>query len=243
VLLQHFLLGLSKESALQFDIAAGGSFNHKTITEGEALIDHILENTPPLEPLRLEPESSHEEVSSAESEPIAPIQRPSPEPKTLKEGFQPLEFPFFEDEFHEDFGNTSKYSYKKRPPIPVTPIDPLDKEFLKESIRELTSILSSEWVEEAELSSEKIQICTPYLTIRRNFCDDLVDVLYNPTVGANVMSASFVSAYFGNEPLAPTNKSLRVAPRSSLKGRGILHSATICHGDVSMALDFHIFDI
>jgi len=57
------------------------------------------------------------------------------------------------------------------------------------------------------------------------------------------MSASFVSAYFGNEPLAPTNKSLRVAPRSGLKGRGILHSATIHHGDVIMALDFHIFDI
>ena len=71
----------------------------------------------------------------------------------------------------------------------------------------------------------------------------MVDVLYNPTVGANIMSASFASAYFGNEPLAPTNKSLRVAPRSSMKGRGILHSAKLHHGDVVMALDFHIFDI
>ena len=70
-----------------------------------------------------------------------------------------------------------------------------------------------------------------------------MDVLYNPTVGANIMSASFVSAYFSNEHLAPTNKSLRVIPRSSLKGRGILHSAKLHHGDVVMALDFHIFDI
>ena len=120
------------------------------------MLDHILDNTPPLEPLLVEPESSHEEVSSVESEPLPPIQRPSPEPETPKEGFQPSDFPFFEDELLEDFGNTSNYSCQKKPPVPITPLDPLDKEFLRESIRELTSILSSEWVEEAELSSEEI---------------------------------------------------------------------------------------
>jgi hypothetical protein len=149
-------LCLSKESALQLDIAVRGSFNYKTIAEGEALLNWIMENTPSLEPLCVEPESSHEEVSTAKVEPITPIKRPSPKPETLEEGFQPLEFPFFEDEFHEDFGNTSKYSYKKRPPIPVTPLDPIDKEFLRESIKELTAILSSEWVDEVENSSEEI---------------------------------------------------------------------------------------
>ena len=118
------------------------------------LLDRILENTPPLELLWVEPKSSHEEVSLAKAEPIIPIQRPSPESETLEEGFQPSEFPFFEDEFHEDFENTSKYSYQKRPPVLVTPLDPLDKEFLRESIRELTSILSSKWVEKAERSFE-----------------------------------------------------------------------------------------
>jgi hypothetical protein len=39
VLLQHFWLGLSKESALQLDIIAGGSFTHKTMNEGGALLD------------------------------------------------------------------------------------------------------------------------------------------------------------------------------------------------------------
>ena len=55
VLLQHFWLGLSKESALQLDIATGGLFTHKTTAEGEDLLDRILENTPPLESLRVEP--------------------------------------------------------------------------------------------------------------------------------------------------------------------------------------------
>jgi hypothetical protein len=46
MLLQHFWLGLSKESSLWLDIAARGLFTYKTIVEGEALLDRILENTP-----------------------------------------------------------------------------------------------------------------------------------------------------------------------------------------------------
>ena len=81
MLLQHFLLGLSKESALQLDITVEGSFKHKTTKEGEALLDHILENTPPLDTLRVEPMLSHEEISSVEAEPTLSIQEPSPEPE------------------------------------------------------------------------------------------------------------------------------------------------------------------
>jgi hypothetical protein len=103
--------------------------------------------------------------------------------------------------------------------------------------------MSREWIEEAELSSKEIQIHAPSLTIQCKIHDDLVDVLYNPTVGANIMSTYFVSAYFGKEPLALTNKSHRFGPCSSLKGHGILHNTTICHHDVIMALDFHIFNI
>ena len=80
MLLQHFWLGLSKESALQLDITIEGSFTHKTTEEGEALLDRILENTPSLEPLRVEPMLSHEEVSSAEAEPTLSIQELLPKP-------------------------------------------------------------------------------------------------------------------------------------------------------------------
>jgi hypothetical protein len=88
----------------------------------------------------------------------------------------------------------------------------LNKEFLRESIRELTAIMSSEWVEEAEHSSEEIWIHAPPSTIHCLVRGTMVDVLYSPTVRANVMSASFASAYFGNEHLAPTNKSVRNTP-------------------------------
>jgi hypothetical protein len=38
----------------------------------------------------------------------------------------------------------------------VTPLDPFDKEILKENIKELTAIMSNEWVEEVEHSSREI---------------------------------------------------------------------------------------
>jgi hypothetical protein len=163
--LQHFWLGLSKESALQLDITAGGSFTHKTTTKGEALLDRILENTPPLEPFRVALKPSHEEVSSAEAEPIKSIERLLPEPENPKKSFQSLDLPYFEDDFFEDFRNILNYACQRRPPIPVISCDPLDKELLRESIKELATIMSSEWVYEGELLSEEIQIRTPSLPI------------------------------------------------------------------------------
>jgi hypothetical protein len=40
----------------------------------------------------------------------------------------------------------------------------------------------------------------------------MVDVLYNPSVRANLMSASFALTYLGDEPFAPKTKILRDAP-------------------------------
>jgi hypothetical protein len=55
--------------------------------EGEALLDRILENAPPLECLHVDPKPSHEEVSLAEAEPLTPLEKHSPEPEDLEEGF------------------------------------------------------------------------------------------------------------------------------------------------------------
>ena len=46
VILNHFHLGLSKESAFNLDISSGGSFKHMTISEGKAILEKIFENTP-----------------------------------------------------------------------------------------------------------------------------------------------------------------------------------------------------
>ena len=146
--------GLSKESALQLDVTAGESFMHKTTSEAEALLDRILENTSFTEALLLEEPSSHEEAPLIESailtlNHLESTTEPSPESKTMEEEeIQPPKFPFeFEDDLFEDFGNTSNYLYQKRPPVPIGPAEPLDKAFLKEMVRDLTAVMSSEWVQ------------------------------------------------------------------------------------------------
>jgi hypothetical protein len=122
VLLQHFWLGLSKESALHLDITVGGSFTHKTTAKGEALLD-CIENTSFTETLLAAGSSSHDSlVVSTSTSPthIEPTTKLSPEPKTMEEEeIQAPEFPFNIEEYvFQNFGNTSMYPREKRPPIP-----------------------------------------------------------------------------------------------------------------------------
>ena len=56
------------------DISAEGSFTHKTTTEGEALLDRILENTSFTETLLAAESSSHEEVLLVDSMSPSPTQ-------------------------------------------------------------------------------------------------------------------------------------------------------------------------
>jgi hypothetical protein len=103
--------------------------------------------------------------------------------------------------------------------------------------------MSSEWVGEGELSSEPIQIRAPSFPIHCKIQGDWVEVLYNPTVGANLMSHSFALAHLSQERRLPTVRTFRNGPRSNLTGLGLLHNITLHHEDVELALDFHIFDI
>ena len=68
------------------------------------------------------------------------ISEPSPElkPETPEEE-DPLPPEFLQSiecDFFEDFGNTSTYFYQKRPSVPVTPMDPSEENYLRETIQE-----------------------------------------------------------------------------------------------------------
>ena len=103
--------------------------------------------------------------------------------------------------------------------------------------------MSSEWVEEMELSSKEIQICTPSSTIQCSIGKTSVDVLYNPTVGANLMSTSFVHTYFSDDAITSTIKTCRIASHFRLEGLGVLHNISLYRSDNEVPLDFHVFDI
>ena len=135
MLLQYFYIGLDTESALYHDIAAGGSFSHKTTTEGREILDRITENSSFVANAGSSQEeytSSNEDILAAESDPSPPrtldsALEPSSEPQAPEEEeIQPSEFPFeFKDGLFEDFGNTSNYLCTRKPPVSIPSMDPL----------------------------------------------------------------------------------------------------------------------
>jgi hypothetical protein len=62
--------------------------------------------------------------------------------------------PTFRDDLYEDYGNTLNYFSKKKPPIPLPPPDPIEYQYLKETVRELTSIMSDEWLKEENVDAK-----------------------------------------------------------------------------------------
>lgn len=123
---------------MYLNISVGGSFAHKTRSEGGKLLDHILENTSfaHCETI-IEIEDTHEE-SMSESEYATSISHDSnvessPEPREPKvKEIQSLEFPFkFDGDIIEDYGNTSNYSCQKRPPVLYSSPSPLEENLFK----------------------------------------------------------------------------------------------------------------
>lgn len=160
-----------------------------------------------------------EEVKVAESDPIEPqpldstptsSSEPEPESETPEEEetLPPELEQGFEDALFEDLRNTSKYLCQKRPPISATLMEPYEKEYLLRTIKELTAIMSNEWLLKGEASSTPLEVTHSSSVLRCHVRDQLVNALYNPTIGANIMSHSFAFTHLGNVPLSPTGRTL-----------------------------------
>ena len=173
LLLKHFYASLDKESAHHLDLTSGGSFAHLTPSKGREVLNKILDKTSFIcihEPVPTELEMHQEETSEIESEPLESqsvnsTTEPSPElkPETPEEE-DPLPPKFLQSiecDLFEDFDNTSRYFYQKRPSVPVTPLDPSEENYLRETIQELTALMSNEWLQEGESSLNPIQLNSP----------------------------------------------------------------------------------
>jgi len=133
VLHYHFYRGLNKEAALHLDIASGGSFAHKLIDEGRAILERILENTPytgiydefPEEEKEVEPDPKPKDEELATELEIPPdpsinLVVEKPPNKRMQNQLRddeppPLEHPFeFEEDLFEDYGNTSNFPIQTR---------------------------------------------------------------------------------------------------------------------------------
>src|SRR6185312_3896853 len=138
--LEVFYLCLDMETALELDDASGGWFAHTTPEEGRDILDSFLEDsffaTDHSEPHREESASSHESISTPESEPSSSTSQyssvdPSPEPRTPEEEeIQPSEFSSrFEDDPSENIQNPSNHLRHEEPMKSMCLYETLDKIF------------------------------------------------------------------------------------------------------------------
>ena len=108
-----------------------------------------------------------------------------------------------------DFGNISNYHSIDRPQNSHFSIClPTEHQ-----LRELIAVMSTEWLEESELSSDVILLDTPTITIRCAYDFDQFDALYDPVVGINIMFESFALKLFKNLVLPPTTKVIKECSR------------------------------
>ena len=103
--------------------------------------------------------------------------------------------------------------------------------------------MNSEWIQEGETSPEIIQFHAPSFTIQCFIKGAVVTAFYNPTVGVNIISASFASNYSSKKHVTPTTKSLRIGSNSIIKGIGIMQDVPVWQMKTEIALDFHIFEV
>jgi len=192
------------DSADDLNIAAGGSFMHRTPTEGREILDHILGNSSfvayPCE-TQHESQTHHESPSSAESNPspstsLDSFVEPSPEPRTSKEEeIQPSKFSSkFEDYLYEILTNTSNYLCDRRPTA---------------SLSSPIKSMNEEWLEGMKRSSEAFRIGSPSTTISCSIRGTSVEALHDPTAEACIMSEFLAETFVGSMPLDPTDRLFR----------------------------------
>jgi hypothetical protein len=152
---------------------------HLSASEGREILTKILENTP----YTSIPNDPSEDVveTAPEEEPM--IVEPKPlatplEATTILQVLEPPkeeEIPLSQDMFKfkeylfSNFGNTSNYCVIRKYLAPSAPnqhlSNPTEDKFLKENVKELTTIISNDWLRESELSHEVIHLDSPSTSV------------------------------------------------------------------------------
>jgi hypothetical protein len=85
------------------------------------------------------------------------------------------------------------------------------------------SIISNEWLEESELSSDVIRLDSPSTSIHYQIHRDPFEAHYNPIMGVNIMSVLFAHDLLKHMPLTPTTKLLKSSSGHIVTSLGILY--------------------
>jgi len=152
-----------------------------------------------------------------------------------------------EDDFFDDFGNTTFY-HKIIQPQQSRDFNPNvshsnDLKFLKKVIRELIFILGDDWLIESEQSPKVIRFNSPSVIIKLQVDSHPFEALYNPVVGVNIVSYIFAKEFLRDIPLIPTNKLLKNCFGRIIPSLGVLSALPIVINDFRILLNFYLFDV
>jgi hypothetical protein len=75
---------------------------------------------------------------------------------------------------------------------------------------ELASIMSGEWLEKSELSSDVVHLHSPSMLIQGTNNGTPFDALYNPVVGINIMAISFFPSVYPKQAIISHNEIIKV---------------------------------
>jgi len=231
-LLQHFYKGLHKKDRELLNTTFGGSFLHKPSSKAKLMLDRILD---------AEMDNIlYEETHEAEDNTLPDTPSTSAIPEPQKEEIPPPNFMLdIDPDLFTDFRNISKYFAIPKPRSHSNYIHEIPS---KSILRELVSIMSSEWLEESELSSEVICLDSPSIPIRCELNAYKFDALYNPLWGVNIMSKSLVHRLLGKVTLTPTTKLMKSLSGHLVPTLGILHVLHFMVEGAMVHLNFYIFD-
>jgi len=105
------------------------------------------------------------------------------------------------------------------------------------------TIMSSEWLKELEASSDVIRLLSCFTTICCLISRNPIDSLYDPTVGASVMSKNLALTLLGEEPLVPTKKFLKLPSGELVESCDLAHNMFVVINKFHVLLNFYIFDV
>jgi hypothetical protein len=162
-----------------------------------------------------------------------------------------IPFPDFkldiEPDLFFDFGNVMNYYSIKKPQNHHShhreSLNPSEDISYRSTSAKLVLVISSEWLEESELSSDVIRLDSPSLSIRCSFNFDHIDALYNPVVGINIMYVSLTQHLMRHMTLTPTTKLTKSLSRHIVPSLGILHIQPIQVEGTLVHLRFYVFPI
>jgi hypothetical protein len=203
------------------DTTSGGSFLHVSLEKARLILDQILSSQ--LDNLL------EEEPQVAEANTLPDIPSTSAIPSSEQE--EEIMFPDFmldiKPDLFSDFENVMNYYYIKKPQDHHSYIrkslNPSKDISYRSTSAELVSIISNEWLEESELSSDIIRLDSPSLPIRCSFNSDHIDDLYNPVVGINIKSISLAQHLMRHMTLTLTTKLMKSLSGHIVPSSGILH--------------------